>query len=59
MACVFFDTADPNINVRLDGLWGEGQTALTLEAYILHLTPDMQTGLRAKTTRRKRFWFQK
>ena len=62
MDSVFFDTSDPNIEVRLDALSEKiGQTdgVLTVEAHIVRLSPDMQEGMRERMTRRKGFWFQK
>ena len=58
---VFFDTADPNINVRLDLLEDRpaGETVLTVEAWIVRPDEEMLKSLRARLARRKRFWFQK
>lgn len=60
--CVFFDTSDPNIEVRLDALQKEKDKApgvLTVEAYLLRLTDEMRQGLRALMTGRKHSWFRK
>ncbi len=58
---VFFDTADPNINVRLDLLEDRpaGETVLTVEAWIVRPDEEMLKSLRAGLARRKRFWFQR
>ena len=64
MTAVLFDHGDPNINVRLDaleetGAEGNGEGILTIEMQILWLSPEMLKDLKARMTRRKRFWFQK
>ena len=64
MTAVLFDDDDPNINVRLDALGGDwaeenGEGTLVIELQILWLTPEMLQDLKARMTRRKRFWFQK
>lgn len=63
MAGVLFDTDDPNINVRLDVLEGNGgeqkADTLIIEAQIAWLSAEMLKDLKARMTRRKHFWFQK
>lgn len=63
MTAVLFADHDPNINVRLDalerGAEGNGEGLLVVELQILWLTPEMLGDLKARITRRKRFWFQK
>lgn len=61
LPAVFFDTADPNINIRLDGLEERpaGELVLTLEAWIIRPDERMLQDLRTRIVRRKRLWFQK
>lgn len=57
---VFFDTADPNINIRLDSLDLQQEAVLTVELRIVQLADSLYEDLKNKlTTGRKRFWFQK
>lgn len=59
---VFFDTADPNINIRLEQLedrFLQEETMICMELCITRLDGSMNEDLKNKMTRRKRFWFQK